>query len=1397
MRHQPFGILILTIATMIGCEPKSSPDRPVPSAGPGNAARQAPAADTDQSPWWSSAPAVNADALDLSQAADPNGPWIVQSSPIDAPIALRTDPLLAVTVVPAQAGQTIKMTSRAALGTNIEARARIRLTNLHNASPSAVIELAKPDAASPGLRVNLSANSNTVSINVTHADKPLHDAKALAENADWQPQVNNNWIWNLRAYTNTQPGWPEDYRHRIEHDMAALPDQNEKWLDVRVQLTDTGVAVWLEDRIIVHKQDPDLTTEGLARITLNQGAQLAHFSVRPIQSTPGFLPLPLAGYANASKINGAAVDPTSLPATDTVAQIDGIPFVFSPANPEGNDHIDVGTSLYRQANFHGYMPTFDVRWKGSTLRDPARIQLRIPNRQFDALYVIAASDSDPDDVPILSAMFYRPLVGQAKTFATEVPLATAQAGARSLPVKLEDGSDANLYLIKIPLDPGLLSILADIDIIELELTKQVALHRSYPDPISYNHHQAGPPSAVHVYALTLAESPVGFSFEPGRFGHVWTDPQTPSYTSTVTNHTDHPQDAKIKITTRSYDGSESTTHNGTIRLAPGQTGSLDTQLPVKLYGTHDVTVTLTAAGRTWTEQRTFCHLAPDTRPAKWTEGQGALFGYWAYHGGHYTPNAKHVAGLMTLAGARASFGVPKAIWEEDFFKKHWEPGLSSPWILSSQPIGTGIGYQVPPPWTAHDDMDPAKVQKFKDDLVAAWNLDLERMPPGYEPRQVFFYPEPHISLRLTAGNVPDYWNGEPYEYTEHETERLKMYYNTARIAAETAREHFPDRKILMPWGDPGFAWPFLRMGFPTDLIDGSGLDNPGFERLPEMQLHQVALHRLYITKKEYEKAGIDDPHFLYCEGTFVPTEPGAVTYREQMDLYQRWALLSMAYGVSEFYSGWFGFDSGDYYATEHYGGCGIQRRIPYCDPKPAYAAFATMTDRLAAANFQNWIPTGSLTTYCLRFNGPKGDVYALWNIRGDRPVTLTLAKDADVNVIDSMNNTTVVPSRGRKVTVTTDPSVIYITGCEITAAQVGQTDHSDAAPSDTAVQVADLADGSWKYTNEKHEFFETNTFAVFPYFGRFSSQTVNDPDHGKVLQSTLEDQDEVHQLMPWYNTLTPAKPIPLNGAPSHLGLWVKGASDWGRVIYILRDAKGERWTSIGFPDQWNCDDVHSTSSFNFDGWRYIRFELPGHYGYDNFRKYGTTWWRADDGDSLTDLPLALEQIIIEQRTHVIYVNDVQPAASNTVLLGKLFVEYDNPQDNSDEAVRVSRLRMPPPGQTSDLTNPILEHHVSSLAPASQITKIVPPDHYADGTRAHIHFQHVPAATKYFIWVGPNPDGSGAVNMTPNGATSGALVTGMRPGVKLYYWVTWVDNRQNKSVPSDVVEQVLIDQFKEK
>lgn len=1277
-----------------------------------------------------------------------------------------------------------------------ELRLRIRLRTELTTAPHALLYLAKGDTNSPAFYLHLAASKPTQTLHgyvyrvVNKQNLPLHDLPALTEKLEWSAPMLNHFTYHLRAYPAIQPGWPEDFRVRVEHDMASLPDLDRKWLEVRIELRKGQIRFWIDDHLIATKDDPAIKPEGTAEVRLAPGVQLASYRVHPLGAPEkDFVPIRLAGYANARElVGGKPVEWDALPPADQVVKVEGVPFVFGGVNAEGNDHIDVGRSLYRQGNMEGYYPSSDESWGGSSFRDPARIQLRVPNGRYDSLYLIAACDDDRDSVPVVTALFFRPSAGFAECFEGKVPLATAKRSeAKPLGTRLSNGSHVNLWLVKIPLDPGKLTSFSDLDIVEIELTKQVRQYRSYPDPFIYGWHQAGRPSAVHVYAATLGEVPVTFDWQPDKFGHVWQTPEVPGYSASITNRTAAAQTGKLTVITKSHDGTEETKQEKPVTVAATAATKVPFPVPVKLNGYHEITATLEIGGKTWTEQRSFVRLAPDTRTPRWTEGKGALFGYWSYHGAHYSPKAEHHVRLMTMAGARTSIGLPQG-GSNALIQAHWTRAPAGAWEVSPQP------------WAKEDPYDPAKYEAYKKEVIEKFTKAREAIPEAFRPDHVYFYPEPHVSLRLTAGNYPEYWNGEPYVYTDEEKANLRMFMVTSKCAAEAIRSQWPNLKIHIPWGDPLFIVPLLRAGFPKNLIDGSGLDICGFERLPEQQLHQISVHRLYTLRKEFEKAGIPNPSLQACEGIFVPTEVGACSWREQMDIYHRWALISMAYGVKRFYSGWFAFDCGSYYGSEHYGGCGIQRRIPYCDPKPAYAAYATMTDKLNEADFDGWLQTGSLSTYCLRFKGPKGNVYALWTLRGKRPVTLSLAADGEVEVTDSMNNGKKLKSEGRKLTFTTDASVVYVTGGEVASVEVGEADHSDALPPKDAPVVADLGDGSWRYTNERDLLYENNNFDTFRYPGKFSTAIVRGGDRGDVLLSLLEKQDTVHELMPWYNTLVPRRPIQLAGAPSHLGLWVKGASDWGRFIYVLRDAKGERWISIGTKDQWNCDDVHSWSAFNFDGWRYVRFELPGHTGWDNFRKHGTTWWRSyNDGnaDNIVDLPLSLERIIVEQRSHILYVNDVQPVASDTVMLGKLHVEYATPGDATDEVVRESRLRMPLPRGAADLPNPIVEMQKSGVGVPTEITKLEPPIERNDGTTVHVHFKPVAGAKNHFIWVSAHADGRGAVNMTPAGAKDGVLVRWLRPAVPFHFWVTYEDQKGQPSKPSRVASRTLVDEFKEK
>jgi hypothetical protein len=1358
-----------------------------------------------QTAWWTPVPgepgAISAQGLEGVFGPGANEQWTVTGEHEFVPSAVAGKTALRATKTVLVEGQTRLSRNRSVVGWINLGETDAKL------SSTAVLRVGYQDAKTPGVVVTLTGSpvNQTVGVTVVNNGKPLMDTAEAVKTLDWTPEWVNGLGYKLKAYTQALPGWDQDFRVHVEHDMAQLPGLKDKWVQVRVDTGKNSVRVWVDDRLVVTKSGPEVLTDGSVQMTLYPGASVAGFSTGTRAVTPGFEPIALGGYANAKTfVDGEAIDWASLPTPGTAVNVGGVPFVFAGTNAEGNDHIDIGRSFLRQANAMGYLPTTSPRLGGADERDPARIQLRIPNGNYKALHLIAACDGETDSVPIITAQFYRPNAGFHQNFAGNVPLATAKASGenvKALGAKLIDGRKVNLYAVTIPLDPGMLSSFADLTVYEVELTKQVQIWRSYPDPISYGYHPAGLASGVHLYAMTLQETPVDFAWAPDQFGHVWTAPANPAYTATVSNKTGAPVKGKLTVTTKSYDGTETSKVERPVLLPAGATAvKVPVPLPVKLFGYHDVVATLDleanekAPASTWTEARSLTKLAPDTRSAKWTQGEGTLFGYWSYHGGHHTPKANLIVRLMTQAGARVSMGHPNTAnfpaADLELVKKHWSPTQAGAWEV------------VPQAWAADEPLDPVKVAAFQKETVEKVKKIREPIPAEYRADHIYFYAEPHISSRLSAGNVPDYWQEKDYELTEDEKRSIKVFYNSSKMAAEAFRKdpELGKLKLLIPWGDPGFSWPLLRAGFPKELVDGSGIDIPGFERIPERQLHEQSIHRLYVTKKEFEKAGIPKPQLQYCEGIFVPTEPGSVTWREQMDIYNRFSLISMAYGFDRFYSAWFAFDCGNYYGAEHYGGCGIQRRVPYCDPKPAYAAFATMTDKLNGANFQGWVKTGSLTNYALHFKGAKGNVYTLWNIRNKRPVTLTLSEDTTVNVTDAMNNTKTLGSKDKQVTVMTDPSVTYITfakpGATIVSAQVAGPDNSDSVQPADARPLADLGDGSWKFTNETDKLLENNHWAMMHYPGKFGAKVVTDQAKGPVLETTLLKQDKEHQLMPWYNTLKPAKAITIPGAPSKMGMWVKGASDWGRFIYVLKDAKGELWYSIGEKDQYNCDDVHSWSMFNFDGWRYLNFELPGHMGWDSYRRNGTTWWRFSQ-EGIVDLPLTLETVIVEQRSHILYVNDVQPVASDKVQFGKLSVQYEKPEDATEEAVRQSRLRMPMPADKVALPNPIQRIAAEGVGAPTKLTKLAEPAHYYDGTRMHVHFEEVPDAVKYYVYCGPYADGGGAVNMAPAGIKNGQLIYGLRPGVPLFFWIVWEDKNKKLSKPSPVHAQTLVDNFKEK
>src|SRR4029453_5832998 len=123
---------------------------------------------------------------------------------------------------------------------------------------------------------------------------------------------------------------------------------------------------------------------------------------------------------------------------------------------------------------------------------------------------------------------------------------------------------------------------------------------------------------------------------------------------------------------------------------------------------------------------------------------------------------------------------------------------------------------------------------------------------------------------------------------------------------------------------------------------------------------------------------------------------------------------------------------------------------------------------------------------------------------------------------------------------------------------------SASKPGAVTTNLAEFGDGSWKLSSEPDKAYETSHFEFvrrFPGTMTLAPASAPAEQGGKALAVHLEKQEKERQTMPFYATLVPPQPIVIPGKTSHLGLWVRASSDWGRVVYCLRDAQGERWIS--------------------------------------------------------------------------------------------------------------------------------------------------------------------------------------------------------------------------------------------
>ncbi len=1192
--------------------------------------------------------------------------------------------------------------------------------------------------------------------------------------------------------------WPEALRANVEADMVASKPIDERLFTLDMILREQGYDVALDGIPLTSVQHADADPRGFSRVSLSPNVELVSLttSPAPLDRAWVYLPVPLDSVLNSAKIDGAQL---TKPAAKNVGDV---PFVFAEPNAAGFDHVDIGASWFRQGNVTGRYSgrgtdALQARWPGALLKDPARIVLRLPMARYRALHLLAATDGEPNSVPVVTAQFYRAQSGFPKNFsAKDVPAFSAKSkSSDAVAVKTVDGRSGQLYHVTIPIDAEQLAEFDDLDFVDVELTKQVMIYRASPDPMYYSWHAAGLPSSVHVYALTAERPAVDVTLEASAYGHVWTAPEQPKYSVAIRNRQGSARQLQVKLITQQ--GSQSSEQVKQVQLRPDQESRLEFTLQPTQYGLHHVQLTVADGDQVWTESRDLAYLRQDTRErGDWDFGHGGLFGFYNWGGGHGTPSNDKQLLIMAKAGIETIQGSM-----EENVKRHGEATqrVIDQYKLMTMKFAGGGDHYVTAKFAT--DLKTLGLEKAKENFLKT--LNERKSAPGPNNRPIFlsFYPEPSLG-EITHGIFPSFIGEPDVPFTDYERERYEMFRNGFIEGAKIVREHFPDVKNLLPHGDPAFVVHFLQHDAQAiaPLLDGVCVDIPCFERLPEQQFHQVALHRLYMTRYEMKRAGITKPLLPMYEGPCVPSGPGALTDQEQADITIRNSLILQVYGINIQNGGFPGFDTSSYWGEQHYG-FGVMNRVSLETPKIAYAALATMTRHLNRANYEKWVPTGSLNTYALQFKHYKTGklTHVLWTIRGQRPVTIDVPPGAKLAVFDQYDNELPLKTEGNRVTFTVNASPCYVQGLPSDARiTLGEPNHGDSQPGPFAHKIASLGDGTWTIAMQREQEYEaSHTPYIFRYPTAMQAQVVESaaPQSGKALAVHFDKPEKDRVFVPYYSVLKPGKPMVIPGKASHLGLWVKGNGDWGRAVYFCRDAKGEQWISVGTRGAWNCDDLHSWTSFNFDGWRYLKMELPANSAYDAFREPGNAWWGPySAGDGNVDLPLTLEKIVVERRTHVMYVDDPQPADMSDVLLGDLFAEYEQPTDARPAAAQLASIRMPVPQDVPGLNNPIEALAAEGVGTALKIERITLPNQEADGTQCYVHFPEVAGAKQYDLWVAPYADGRGALQLGKAWKAPGGLIRGLRPNTDFYIFATYTDADGKLSKPSLPYKINLVDFF---
>jgi len=564
--------------------------------------------------------------------------------------------------------------------------------------------------------------------------------------------------------------------------------------------------------------------------------------------------------------------------------------------------------------------------------------------------------------------------------------------------------------------------------------------------------------------------------------------------------------------------------------------------------------------------------------------------------------------------------------------------------------------------------------------------------------------------------TPDLFTGKHYQLNADEQKKFDLMWKVAEAATQKIRAAFPHIKIYLGNGGPQLMEEFLRHKYPADMFDVLGNESAAFQRLPESQpLDFVANNAsLWMERKLLDDYGYKNKPLGQCyEITYPSSNPGNLTLHDQANYVIRNVMHSLAWKVPAIrFEGI--ADPGNSYYFSNWGGTGLMFGKPNLSPKPLYVAVATMTRMLDGATFSRMLPTPSNVIYAFEFKKSDGKfITCIWTPNTDYEVAIVPPKIKQTfTVTDLMGNfkTLSAPdwNTNPEIIASHDPVFVETTGPIRLATRSPIT---DKMPAQKYFSINALNDATqWQLNNGDNDELDAYNFMQPRVAGEFyvTNKSKDDGEkdmleiHAKFLDVIWHgnvgktNNSIKNWWIPRYTQLKLKTPKQIDGKPTHIGLMVYGNAGWGRIIFELEDAAGQRWISIGAEQKgapnpwladwlskdefdklqnattqsagvsdWNSNDVWGRSVINFAGWHYMDFPLPGNYSGEGYHWPYTSQWRcvkADGsrGDYIVHYPLTFKALNITARAKVLYGTEVKYVYRPEIYLKDLVATYGDP-----------------------------------------------------------------------------------------------------------------------------------------